>query len=215
MNKGYQRILLLLATWLFSTLLPAQTRGLSGLTVGLNLNRIQEHRDWDWTGGYRKDISAGLLSISPLGNGMSLQTELLFSQRGHEITRNGVSMGTERLHTRLTYLELPCMLRLGPIGNKTFSPALLLGGYASYRLKARQRINDGGFTSIQEEVRRWDLGLTAGVSLGFPTGAGQMVLLDARYLHGLRNIHAQAENTSAPVPSWYNRGFTASCALTF
>ena len=47
MNKGYQRILLLLATWLFSTLLAAQTRGVSGLTVGLNITRIQEHRDWD------------------------------------------------------------------------------------------------------------------------------------------------------------------------
>lgn len=192
---------------LMAATLPAQI----GVTGGFNMNSICVKPDRDSSQKFQPDFSAGLVGLLPLGGVLTLQTELLFSRRGGKQEQSFMDdTSSVTWKTRLTYLELPVMLRLGLPGSEKAQPAVLLGGYGALRLSAKQSVT-GTYTSIKDNTKEMDYGLTAGISLGLKTASRQTILLGARYVHGLSNILKNPEDGQ----KWRNRGFTLSAGFLF
>lgn len=130
-------------------------------------------------------LNAGVFAKLPVFKGLSIQPELLYSNKGAKDTYNNFAQGSGEYRFNLNYIETPLLM----VFNLTPNFSLSGGGYAAYLVSANVKDlhSDGTITGVQDlnadNFNRVDYGLVGG--LGVDIG---YVTLGARYNYGLKNI---------------------------
>ena len=153
-----------------------------GIKAGVNLTNLYIDNVEDEN--MRVGLNAGFFAKVPLTRGVSLQPELLYSNKGAKTTYNNV-LGKGEYRFNLHYIELPVAMvfNLG----KSFN--IHGGGYVSYLAAAtvKDMESDGTINSATdlnaENFNRMDYGLLAGLGVDV-----QNFTIGARYNYGLHEI---------------------------
>ena len=130
----------------------------------------------------RGGFCGGLILHLPMSQIFSVQSELLFSQKGtnnQSIGYGNVPFATGRL--RLSYVEVPLLakLRISP------GPFVEFGPTVSYLLSASGEFSSSNSAvDIRPNFKDFDLGYAAGI--GFQDAKGR--LLGLRYSRGLTDV---------------------------
>jgi hypothetical protein len=157
----------------------------------------------------RLDLHAGAFLDVPLTDVLSLQPELLYTQKGGHLSQPLTERySVERYH--LTYVQglllgqraLPVRGRLSAHAVAGLSVDLALHG----TVRRNARSGAGTFEARidlldRDHLRRWDVGLVVGAGLGYRLGATGRVSINLRYNPGLRAVFLDAESA---LPSSMN-----------
>ena len=155
-----------------------------GLKAGLNLANlyVDEVQDENFKVGF----NAGMYAKLPVTRGLSIQPELIYSNKGAKLTYDNVLFGGEgEYRFNLHYVELPVMAVINVVQNFNIHA----GPYVSYLAGANiTRLNDDNEVNEVTDLKadnfnRIDYGLAGGVGLDF-----QNLTIGARYNYGLREI---------------------------
>jgi hypothetical protein len=127
----------------------------------------------------------------PLLGFLTARPELGFVQRGYHLDQ--IPLYNSSYKIRISYLELPALLRAGLTRGRV-RPGLLLGPYAAYRLDAVGRLMDHGDVDTRRlsTVSGFDYGLVTGLDTDVIVGAGRL-LLDLRLNWGLADVMREAD----------------------
>lgn len=122
-------------------------------------------------------IAGGGFLLLPLADGVWLQPELLYLGKGGHYSGQ-----YDDLDVELGYLELPLLLRLDLLGRSRHQLYLLLGPSFAGLVSAKVRNLD-----VNEDLRKFDTGLTCGVGLDWNDGPVHSIL-EVRYTLGGTNL---------------------------
>lgn len=161
-----------------------------GIKGGLNLSNlyVSDVKDENMKVGF----NAGMFAKIPLTRGVSLQPELLYSQKGSKVTYDNI-YGSGEYRYNLNYVELP----LSFVFNVARNFNLHAGGYASYLVGAniKQLKSNGDLNTIADlkadDFNRFDFGVLGGLGVDV-----QNFSIGARYNYGLRDIGKSGNLTS-------------------
>ena len=153
-----------------------------GIKGGLNLTNlyVNDVKDENMKAGF----NAGFFAKIPVTRGLSIQPELLYSQKGAKLTYDNV-FGSGEYRFNLNYVELP----LSAVINVAKNFNLHVGGYASYLVSANvtQLKSNGDGNTIadlnEDNFHRFDYGLLGGLGVDV-----QNFTIGARYNYGLHEI---------------------------
>lgn len=156
-----------------------------GLKAGLNLANlyVDEVKDENFKAGF----NAGVYAKLPVTRGLSIQLELLYSNKGAKVTYDlpGILGGDGEYRFNLHYVELPVMAVINVVKNFNIHA----GPYVSYLAGANvTRLDDDNDINEITELKadnfnRIDYGLAGGLGFDF-----QNLTIGARYNYGLREI---------------------------
>lgn len=165
----------------------AQSSWSIGLTGGAGMARFTTHADDDII-GYRPAWSGGIYAVVPLAVGLSLQPELLFSEKGAKdaIVFESIDRTFERIYTA-RYIELPLLVRYDLPFDVPLSPFVVAGPAPAYLIQAYNTVGDATPEDMGGQLESFDVGAVLGVGARYdlPFGA---VRLDARSGFGLMNV---------------------------
>lgn len=158
--------------------------GKFGLKGGLNFTNMYI----DKVGDDKMKVGwhAGVFAKFPLAKGVSLQPELLYSNKGSKLNYTDQLIGAGEYRFNLNYWELPVLLSFNIAENFHINA----GPYIAYLSKADiTDINDNGTVDQlvklnEDSFKRWDAGAAAGI--GFDV---EKFTLGARYTLGLTKIN--------------------------
>ncbi|MEE4001738.1 porin family protein [Tenacibaculum sp. FZY0031] len=149
----------------------------AGIKGGYNLSAVSFNGDSETEQLHGFHI--GFYGESFIGNNVSLQLELLYSQQGYKIID-----GSGTYKQELDYINLPLMVKLYPSDNFFLEAGPQIGLSIAHK-----ETFDSGFilydTSKEFDPRNFDWGLNFGG--GFKTSSG--VSLGVRYHLGLNDIY--------------------------
>lgn len=165
-----------------------------GVKLGVNAAATAidgDATDSDASDGYterRFGMIGGGFGVFFLQSPLALQVEALYSQKGSK-----ESVGeNDAVVLELDYLDIPVLGRVGVGAWGSTRLHLLAGPSLGYRLTANSRLANTSFDfangyvlNIEEDVARFDLGLV----LGAGADIGRRLVVDARYIWGLNNVH--------------------------
>jgi outer membrane protein OmpA-like peptidoglycan-associated protein len=161
-----------------------------GITAGANysyLNSGDENASYNYDWKWKFGPVGGIYLNLPIGNTVSLEPSLLYSQMGgkYNFTDN---TGTYKWTQNLGYISVPVPLKINA-GN---SFAVLLGPQFDFLVGAR--IKDANDNKVKNEnnFKQFDFALTGGIQL-MPNSPVSITL---RYMRGLTNL---MENSSSSV----------------
>jgi hypothetical protein len=170
-----------------------------GVALGVNVATLDAPSAETST---RQLVTAGVVARMGVAGPVSVQGELLFSQKGATVTANG-----DAIRYGGGYLDLPLMLRVqGP----TLGPVVLhglAGGFGGLKIFERQRA--GGDLSLPlpdadtNFFERTNAGLTGGLGGTVELGSGRRLNLVVRYSHGLVDVARAVDDqpfSSVPFP---------------
>jgi hypothetical protein len=163
-----------------------------GIKGGLNLSNL-----------YVNDVSdehvkvagnIGIYGKLPIGRGVSLQPELLYTSKGAKETYNNFVMGSGEYRFNLNYVELPVLLVFNIVRNFNIHA----GGYAAYLTSANvKNLKDGSIQGVTDlgadNFNRVDYGLVGGIAVDV-----EKFTIGARYNYGLREV-GQSGNLSGDL----------------
>lgn len=150
----------------------------------------------------------------PVGNNLSIEPGLYFSQKGYELSGSytvkdiSILTASATASLRTSYIDFPVLLKADFNGLQVFA-----GPQLSYLTKANlnTRAAIAGFNllngnmDITNQFNRWDAGVTGGVGYQFTNG----MRITAAYERGLSKADA-GKNTAS-----YNQGFKIGAGFTF
>jgi hypothetical protein len=150
----------------------------SGVIVGANFATLDVNPEQGPTFDRRTGLAAGIFFTLPLGPSLSVQPEVLYSQKGAKYKE-----GSAEATIQLDYVDIPVLARAGS------SSGLVVFGGPSFGFKVRARLKtdfegDSTEEDIGDQVESFDLGLVVGA--GFQSGK---FVLDGRYQWGLSNAN--------------------------
>lgn len=174
----------------------------------------------DQTDGYitsrnRTAFYVGAGAELPLGDFVSIEPSLVYTQRGYGIKGNLTinQLKIDALDARATaqmhYIDLPVLLKVKPVAGLQ----LFAGPQVSYLVKNNLRADVSvlGFSlfnrdiDITEQFNRWDVGVTGGVGYEFENGIG----ITAAYERGFQRLD---KNQNFKV---FNEGYKAGLTYRF
>lgn len=134
---------------------------------------------------------------------VGFQVEALFSQKGAKYVS-----GVDQWKLRLTYLDLPILIRIGSLGDSgALGAHVFAGPTMSLKLGSSATYNGVNDTSFKNsDITGSDLGVTVGAG-----GSFGRIVVDARYTLGLRTLDA----TSTSAENVKNRTFTVMAGFRF
>ncbi|MBW3551922.1 MAG: PorT family protein [Gemmatimonadetes bacterium] len=163
-----------------------------GVKAGANLTRLTGAEDSESVTG----LSAGAYLGFGLGDRLAIQIEASYAVRGGAGVRIGANALEDTATTsdvRLTYVEVPLLLRAGYPGERLL-PTVFIGPYAGFLLSCRLTLSDGSEGDCDDESRAsWfndrgtEYGLMVGGGLDWAIGEST-VFVDTRYALGLFSI---------------------------
>jgi len=130
-------------------------------------------------------VNAGLFLKIPIVRGLSIQPEVLYSNKGVKSRYSNIIQGSGEYRFNLNYMEVPLLLVFNVTRNLSFSA----GGYAAYLLSANVKdVNNNGTiagaTKLNtDNFHRNDYGLTGGINLDI-----EKLTLGVRYDYGLQAV---------------------------
>lgn len=167
-----------MAVTLLPTLTWAQTPVTFGVKAGVNSSTLSVEDNSGLETSRIWGAVAGVFLGANVNDNLSVQVEGLFSQRGAKDTS---TPSTTKI--RLTYLDVPVVVRLGNTTTSGTHFHVFTGPQLSLKLKA-EGINDVfGTEDLDEEVESMDFGWTLGAGV-----ERNRLSLDGRYTFGLKNI---------------------------
>ena len=129
------------------------------IMLGLNASQI----DGDGLSGFNKPgILAGIGAAFPLSEKLSLEPQLLFSQKGSRTSNDQLDKGFPFIIFRLSYVELPLLVNY----KISESPNLYLQGGISGNYLLGARLDNGtnlGFVEVESSFRKLDYCLHFGL----------------------------------------------------
>jgi len=153
-----------------------------GLKAGFSLADMQGN-DWGKEFKARSGFAVGVFLTLDLAEGLSVQPEMLFVQKGSKAEEGDVTIAV-----RLSYFEIPVLLKYAfPLGRE--SNIHLFGGPAlglKFDSRLRLKIGDSDVTQQFNEAKSFDIGLAVGGGFSLPVG-GKALTFDVRYTLGLTN----------------------------
>jgi hypothetical protein len=153
-----------------------------GIKGGLNLSNLYVDNVEDEHVKVAGQV--GLFAKLPLGTGVSLMPELLYTSKGSKVTYDNVVQGKGEYRFNLNYVELPLTLVFNIVKNFNIHA----GGYAAYLVSANvKNLNDGtitGFSDLRaDNFNRADYGLVGGLGVDI-----ENVTIGARYNYGMAQV---------------------------
>ncbi len=146
----------------------------------------------------RSGLAAG--GFFRLGFGpASLQTELLYVQKGGGGEVSIPGEGSASIDLELDYVEVPVLLRLAvPVG--LFRSYIFAGPAVSFEVGCQVRFEVLGESETEDceddfDRSTTDVGVMAGAGFALPVGIGR-ILLEARYNVGLVNLEDDPEGNN-------------------
>ncbi len=175
-------LLLTICIAMAATVFAQANRVSGGITAGANYSYLKSS---DETGGYNYDWKwkwgpvGGIYLNFPIGNTVSVQPSLLYSQMGsiYNFTDN---TGTYKWTQNLGYLSVPVPLKI----NAGDHFAFLVGPQFDFLVGARLKDANDNKTKNEDNFKQFDFALTGGVQL-MPNSP---VSLTVRYMQGLNNL---------------------------
>jgi len=165
-----------------------------GIKGGMNISNMnadpQELEDGDSLKSYALGAWYGL----PLTRRISFQTEALYSVKGDAESSDGYTAST-----KVSYLDVPVLAKVGFMHGGTFQPSLFLGPSMALNLSAKSRFEGGGSdieVDVKDQMRKFDLGLVVGGGVDFPV-SGRNFGVELRYSKGLSNAAGEDANGDA------------------
>lgn len=159
-----------------------------GIKGGVNLSNYYVHDVSDQD--LKTAFHIGVFFKSPINDQVSLQPEILFSQKGSTLHyNNAFASGTMDLTTN--YIDVPILFRVDIVPGFYISA----GSYVSFLLNATVKDTDpNGSTKFEDELDKtdfneFDWGVAGG--LGFEIGAFN---IGARYNYGLVTVGKEQTN---------------------
>jgi hypothetical protein len=198
-----KRYLVLLVCLLVGTSTVAEARQMSfGGRIGLNSATFggDDVDDFDVDIGSRTGIVAGVHLRVPLGGGISLQPELLYSQRGASFNEEFFGE-TVTATIKMDYIEVPVLVRFDiPLAQAAVRPAVFIGPSFAFEMSCKFAFSGFGESGSEDcdededfERNKLDIGLAFGGGLDFPMSFGAIVV-DGRYTLGLRTIDNDSQD---------------------
>lgn len=171
-----------------------------GVTIGGTLATLESPDD---DVGNRTTYVLGLLLRQQAVKPLSLQAELLLSQKGTEVEADGGGA----LQYGAGYLELPILVHVEAPPVKTVTLHAEAGGFGAVKLYEQQRSGSGSisipFGVTESFFHRFDAGLTGGLGVSVPIGTRRLNLT-IRHERGLVDVARTVEDqpfSSAPFPT--------------
>jgi Outer membrane protein beta-barrel domain len=159
----------------------------AGVLVGANFAKLDVSGEGDAPEADRRiGLVAGVFATMRMGDLVSIQPEVQYSQKGEKFTEDSVDVTIE-----LDYLDIPVLARF----TGSSRSGLVVFGGPSFGFKLRARST---FDIEDEEIEDEDLGDDVeSFDLGFIAGAGiesEKFFVDGRYQWGLSNINATEDD---------------------
>lgn len=132
----------------------------------------------------------GVFANVQIGEVVAIQPELVFTERGGEVTSNNV-----RSNISINYFEVPLLLKIRlPLANDIIYPHFLLGPNFMFRTDIDLTSTDtqgGAMVGVNaDDIRKNDINGLIGLGVDIQTpGNGVFFTLDGRYGFGFRDIN--------------------------
>ena len=153
-----------------------------GIKGGLNLANLYVDNVQDQN--VKAGVVVGFYAKLPLSKGVSLQPELLYSNKGAQLTYSNIIQGQGVYRFNLNYVELPITFVFNIVKNFNIHAGAYTGYLASANVKNVQEGTIIGITELNEsDFNRFDFGLAGG--LGVDIGKFG---IGARYNYGLNEV---------------------------
>ena len=182
-GNGINKQFLVITAFLCLTAVSAQA-GL-GVKAGLNFADISDVEKLDTIDKIENETKHGFVVGGhinfPLSPAMKLQVEGLYSVKGSEGNVAGGGFDVQKWENKLTYLEIPVLLKF-ELPTPALKPFVYGGGSVAILLTAEERIR-GEWYDIKDGLKGNDYGLVVGGGvelLGFT--------LEGRYTKGLGEV---------------------------
>ena len=153
-----------------------------GIKGGVNLSNLYVDNVKDEN--VKVGANIGLYAKIPVAKGLSIQPEVLYSQKGAQVNYNNL-FGSGKYRYNFDYIEVPVSLVINVA--KNFN--VLAGGYTAFLASAKVKDVDanGNINGVKElnkdNFETFDYGLVGG--LGFDI---ENTNIGLRYSYGLKNI---------------------------
>lgn len=154
-----------------------------GVRGGVNLSNLYVDNADDEN--MKLGLNLGVYAKIPLVKGLSIQPELIYSNKGSKLTYNNFILGKGEYRFNLNYVEIPVLAVINVANNIN----LQAGGYASYLVSANVKdMKDDGTIENAKDLKadnfnRGDYGLVGGIGVDV-----QNFTIGARYNYGLKEI---------------------------
>lgn len=163
----------------------AQSPATIGVKAGVNFAKLKFDED-DSDNDSAKNLVgavAGVFVSKAITNNVGIRAEGLYSQKGSKFEE-----GSEDGKIKLTYIDVPVLLTVGPSSSGTARFNVFTGPQLSFKTNAE--LESGGVSvDFDDEVKSTDFGWVLGV--GVESGRFSA---DARYTMGLSNIAKEGDN---------------------
>jgi hypothetical protein len=165
---------------------------------------------------YKAGLLAGAFLGIPITDVVSIEPQVLFSQKGAKVEGTGNNSDLEG-SIRINYIEVPVLLKLWfPGYNSQVTPFLFAGPAVGFKVSCKAEgviLAVTGDRDCEEveviSVKSTDFSGTVGGGIKFRAG-NQLVILDARYTHGFTNINDSNDDRDIK-----NRAFAVTIGLGF
>lgn len=213
--------LLTLATvlLLLPSIVPAQDQleMEKGLMVGINFSNFKgddsdslETKTGVAGGGFVR------FNVSP---SVAIQPELLYSMKGAEFSELGVNF-----RLKLTYLEIPVLLRFTIPTEGNVAPALFAGPSVAFNISSKISADSAGISADVDidNARSVDFGLVLGGAVTVGSGNAKF-FIEGRYNLGLTNAYEDVDSPglfdlvdlAGNAPDLKNSGFMIMVGVSF
>lgn len=199
-----------------------------GVKAGVNIATMaEEGEDVSQDDLENKSVAGAVIGLTygvNLGDIITIQPELLFSQSGGSITYNALGTVTKETY-KINYLELPVLAKL-QFGNADQQGAgfhIAAGPWIGYALsghyKAKTTVGEDVIFEIdrdytfddQDDTKRLNYGMIGAAGFSF----GRAVI-DIRYNYGFNNLlDDDADNNNDNKPVLQTRGVALTLGYTF
>lgn len=136
-------------------------------------------------------FTVGTFLTYRLNPAWALQPEVLFTRRRGKVDHTGIFDRSRDANYTFGFVEVPLLVKAYLPEQQVPKPYLTFGPYAAVRIteKAEDMNHVLQNVDIDDELRTWDYGLTAGLGIG-SYGARGTLSFDVRYNWGLANLFA-------------------------
>lgn len=180
---------------MFST--PLQAQWSIGGVAGINLASISVDPQPS-SESYSSMVGFGIGAVVDrvLADNIDLHLEPMFQQKGSKLEEGG-----DDTTLKLSYLEVPVMIRYHFPGEGSAKPFVMAGPSVGILMSAKYEFDGGGEFDAKDETNSVDFGVGVGGGVTIPRG-DKTLFCEARYVLGLSNFNEEEGESSAK-----NRGF--------
>ncbi|HEX9513565.1 MAG TPA: porin family protein [Puia sp.] len=170
-----------------------------GLKGGLSIATLIKTNDNNFSSTPLYGFNGGGVLQLPLGKIISLQPEVLFSQKGYRATGTGLT-GDYNYRRYLNFLDIPLLLRI----NASKSLGIVVGPQYSYLLATHTKFNSGA-TSYEQTVNNENDNITKNIFggvIGLDINLDNNVFIYGRYTIDFKNNNGDGTSST---PAYKNQ----------